>query len=584
VYHDRVRESVCGTISAEDLARIYAALFAQLEKGVVKDPDWLHALATRAGDRERILLYGRAAAERAFSALAFERATALFEQCIALLEPSDPARHALFCKIADASACSGHGGKAADAFLEASRLGNPEEAVRYKRLAASHLLRCGRFTEGQALLSEVLRALGEEVPETNAGLVATLLWERVRSRLRGHGFVERAAEDVDPTLIARTDLFDDLRAETTPIDPLKGAVFQARHLRCALDAGEPHRIVDALGGQALTASTRGTPQSAAEADRLLMMAGVLAERLGTPRALANMYGHRALVAFTLGRAREVLEPAARANQLIKEHLAIESHYYQRLAVAGARLGALSALNEFELMRTELAEILAEAHATDNRTTLLHLALVETIVDETNGRPERSLPRLAELRAELPEGRFSMFHVVHMLATMWAACSTGQHELGLACLDAEWPVYRRSAAYHIAFLRLAAHGLRSRLLLHQYATDRTARHVEPLIERDMRELAKLELLGNTSYRHRVQARLDLIRGDTEAAVAGFRRSEAAFEAGGAAVDAARDRYAIGLIVGGDEGAALCSASEALVRSKGAVDPVTLLTSQLPELSR
>jgi hypothetical protein len=185
---------------------------------------------------------------------------------------------------------------------------------------------------------------------------------------------------------------------------------------------------------------------------------------------------------------------------------------------------------------------------------------------------------------LPEGRFSMFHVTHMLATLWAACSTGKYELGLSCLDAEWPVYRKSAAYHIAFLRAAAHGLRSRLLLHQYAADRTARHVVPLIERDMQELARLEQLGATSYRHRVQARLDVIRGNNEAALAAFRRSEAAFDKDGAAVDAARDRYAIGLIVGGDEGAALCSAAEVLVRSKGAVDPVTLLTSQLPELAR
>jgi hypothetical protein len=172
----------------------------------------------------------------------------------------------------------------------------------------------------------------------------------------------------------------------------------------------------------------------------------------------------------------------------------------------------------------------------------------------------------------------------MLATLWASCATGDYHLGLACLEKEWPVYRRSAAYHIAFLRAAAHGLRSRLLLHQYALDRTASHVLPLIERDMRELAKLERLGNASWRHRVKARLDFIRGDTEKAIAAFRRSEAAFDKDGAVVDAARDRYAIGLIVGGDEGRSLCSEAEALVRSKGAVKPVTLLTSQIPELTR
>jgi hypothetical protein len=584
MYHDRVRESVCRTITPEDLKRIYDALFAQLEKGLVKDPDWLHALATGAADRERILLYGRAAAERAFTMLAFERAIALFEQCVALESTSDQERLGLFCKIAETAACSGHGRKAAGAFLAASRLGSAEQAIQFKRLAASHLLRCGQFTEGQALLTEVLGAMGEAVPETNGALVATLLWERLRSRLRGFDFVERAPEKIDPALIARTDLLDDLRAEITPIDPLKSAVFQARHLRCALDAGEPYRIVDALGAQALAVATRGTPRSAAEADRLLARAAVLGERHGTPHTLASIYGHRALVAWTLGRAKEVLEPAARANQIIKEHLSVESHYYQRLALTSARLGALSGLSEFELLRTELAATLAEAHATENRTTLLQLAVVETIVDELNGKPERSPPRLAERRAELPEGRFSIFHVLHMLATLWASCATGGYELGLACLEQEWPAYRRSAAYHIAFLRATAHGLRLRLLLHHYATDRTARHVLPLIERDMKVFAKLQTIGSASYLYRVQARLDVIRGDTEAALAGYRRSAAVFEKEGAVVDAARDRYAIGLIVGGDEGAVLCADAEAFVRSKGAVDPVRLLTSQLPELMR
>jgi hypothetical protein len=584
VYHDRVRESVCGTLNREQLKRIYDGLFSQLERGIVKDPDWLHALATGAGDEHRIRKYGRAAAERAFAALAFERATVLFEECIALTEPSDPERRALFCKVAEAAACSGHGQKAAAAYLEVARLESPEQAVPFKRLAASHLLRCGRFAEGLALLSEVLTVMGEGIPETNAGLVATLLWERTRARFRGVTFVERAAEEVDPALIERIDLFDDLRAETTPIEPLTSAVFQARHLRCALQAGEPQRVVAALGGQALSEATRGTPRSAAAADRLLAAADSLAERLGTPRALASVYGHRALVAFALGRVKEVLEPAARANQLIKEHMTVDGHYYQRLALVSVRLGALVGLAEFDLLRTELADSLAEARATDNRSALLQLALVETVVDEANARPERSLPRLAERRAELPEGRFSMYHVVHMLATLWAACATGRYEVGLACLETEWAVYRRSAAYHVAFLRAAAHGLRSRLFLHQYAADRKARHVLPLIDRDMRELAKLERLGNASYRRRAKARLDVMRGDLEAALDGFRQSEAAFERTGIAVDAARDRYAAGLIVGGDEGATLRSEAVALVRSKGAVDPVALLVSQLPELSQ
>jgi hypothetical protein len=63
-----------------------------------------------------------------------------------------------------------------------------------------------------------------------------------------------------------------------------------------------------------------------------------------------------------------------------------------------------------------------------------------------------------------------------------------------------------------------------------------------------------------------------------------RSVSAFEQTGASDEAARDRYALGYVLGGAAGSELRVAADALLREKGLVNPLADLRGFYPELLR
>jgi hypothetical protein len=194
------------------------------------DPDFLHMLALGANQPVAALRYGLVAAERATVTLAFERAAELYKRCLELDDVVQN-RGELLRKLADALGWCGRGGMAADAYLEAAKLSNADDALPPMRLATSHLLRSGRFEEGEAMLQRVLEAMDLTVPKTDRGLMAAIVWERCRGAMRGLRYTPRSEAEIPAALLARIDAYDALRHETVAIDPLRAALFFARELR-----------------------------------------------------------------------------------------------------------------------------------------------------------------------------------------------------------------------------------------------------------------------------------------------------------------------------------------------------------------
>jgi hypothetical protein len=77
----------------------------------------------------------------------------------------------------------------------------------------------------------------------------------------------------------------------------------------------------------------------------------------------------------------------------------------------------------------------------------------------------------------------------------------------------------------------------------------------------------------------RARIRRASGDQEGAIALLRT---AVEMHGFGYDVERARYALGLMIGGDEGAALRSQCEHRLRERGAANPVKLMGFSFPEL--
>jgi tetratricopeptide (TPR) repeat protein/predicted Ser/Thr protein kinase len=583
VYHDRVREGVHAALSATQRARINESLLRALEFSGQADPDWLHTLAMGADQRALALRYGLLAAERAQSTLAFQRAAELYRLCIDLTEESAVDRGELWSKLAFALACSSRGVQASQAYLEAAKFAAAQDALAFTRQAASHLLRCGRFEQGEVLVRSILASMQLSVPQTESALMTAIVWERTRLKLRGMGYTPRAEPDLPASLLANVDLFDSLHIETVSYDPVRAALFQVRGLRWALEAGEPKRVLRALCSAATMISVDGSAHASQQVDALLVRAEGLARELGTEPDRALVLSSRAVCCFMLGRPQEVLEPAYEAERIYRLDWSGDAHgdYFRRFTVAAARIGALQAVGNHRGFLIELQSTVDEARAADNRNALLQLVLNQTIAEEVQGCPEKSRPRLDESRALLPKDRFGTLHVLHLISVMRAACATQDFAWAGPQVAEMWPQYQRSPARRSAFLAVLARSAHARFVLNRHILEGGTEDPAKLLRDDERVLGKSHLPWSSATTWRLQARLANLNGRPEQALELFRKSSAHFKKTISPDDAARDQYALGYLLGGDEGAALRKASQDRLRENGVADTQGDLRAYYPE---
>jgi len=585
VYHDRVRESVQRKLQPEQREAIHAGLLSVMEYDGHADPDWLHALALGAGQRVAALRYGLAAAERATAALAFERAAELYGRCIELSAETAEHRGELFRKLAAALGWCGRGAMAADAYLQAAELAQGPDAVRLLRLAVSHLFRSGRFAEGEVQLQRLLAAMQLRVPSTRAGLIRAIVWQRLRIAARGLRYTPRGENEIPAALLARIDSFESLRYDTIALEPLRAALFLGHQLRLALEAGEPMRVLRALSGTCLFAASSGSARAERRSAELLQQIAALTQEIGTPAARAVECTVQAFVFWSFSRYDAVLEPAGEAEGLFRQLApgTLEGTYFQRAAVASTRQIALLCLGEFRAFIADSNEAMREAYATDDRAVSLHTALIEVMHDAIMGRGTRAVARLEQQRALLPADGFGLFHAIHMSAVCYAACVTGELAWGMRYLEQDWPRYLRSPVRGIASLAANARLFRVQLLLsHHFTAGHGASELPRKLRSELAELERAYTQGIHAALVDMQcARVEHAAGNVAGAVARLRR---AIERGANKFEAESPRYQLGVMLGGEQGAALCAGSRQALLERGLPDPDAWLRSMFPELIR
>jgi predicted Ser/Thr protein kinase len=581
VYHDRVRERVQSSLTLEQRAQVHENLLRAVEFSGQADSDWLHTLALGANQRAQALHYGLLAAERAAATLAFERAAALYEQCLELSD--DPAANGgeVWRKLAVALGCCGRGARAATAYLAAAKHSTGEDALALTRMAASHLLSSGRFEEGEAQVRNVLGAMELEVPESERARMAALAWEHTRLRLRGTSFVVRSEQELPASLLARIDAMDSLSNETQSYDPLRSALFSARGLRLVLDAGEPKRVVRALSIAAVMSAVSGSANAGRRSQELLATADGIAREHAAERERAITCSARAVCAFMLGKPRDVLAPSYEAERLFRA----DSHgheYFRRFASVSARIGALYILGENKRFLTELHATWQEARATENTAAELNLVLNQTLAEELDGHIERAKPRLLRQREQLPPMRFGLLHSLHLAAVMRAATVTGDFAWADEYCAEAWPLYMRSLVRRTAISALTMHSFHIQLQLNRHVALGSAGNPDALVREDLRALAKLPFLSGQAVVAHTNARLALLRGEPARASALMRQSADAYDGCDRPDEATRERYALGIVVGGSEGEQVRAQAERTLVEKGFADPARDLRTYYPEL--
>lgn len=583
VYHDRVREGVLASLDPAERERIHGDLLAVLEQQPDIDADWLYALALGAAQPAVALRYGLLAAERAESALAFERAAELYQRCIELSGPSTADSNKLRLRLAEALARSGHGVRAAEAYLEAAKGVEPTAAIRCRRLAASHLLRYGECARGEAIVREVFEALDLSLPETDAGVIAALVWERTALAFRGLEF--RSAAGPLPSGIAETiELYATLSIEYQALDPLRAALFQSRALRAALAAGDPWHVARAMCATAIVTCVNGSARSAREADALLSRADALSRELGIESLHADVLASRAVCSYMLGRTHDILDVSYEAERIYRADLRSEASadYFHRFVVVAIRIMTLISLGQNERALAELRRSLDEARATNNHNAILQLTVCQTFVDGLNNQIENSKARLLEERKLLAGDRLGPLHTLHMIAVMRTSCGTHDYVWSEAWLEAAWKEWKRSPVRLSAYMSMLAISARLRFLINRHVVERRSENLADVVRVDLKAADRMPFEEAVGLTARVKARLEFLAGRRAAAIEYLKTTIEVLDRAGATSEVVRDRYALGFLLGGAEGAALRAESDRRMREMGTIDPLADLHTYYPEL--
>jgi hypothetical protein len=582
IYHDRIREHVYSRLTAPVLRTIHGALLRALEHSGRADADWLHSLALGADDRALAFQYGVTAADRAHATLAFERAAELYTRCLELCADDPRQRETLWKKLGLVLGHAGRGLRAAEALLESAKLcENPTQALQLKQMAASHFMRSGRYDQGDPLFEEVLAAASIRAPRAEGKLLAALAWERARLSIRGMSFQARTADQISPAVLKRIDLLEDLRIATMNHDALRSALFSTQSLRLALDAGEPLRVARSMVNAAVAASAEGTSSGSAKARDLIARAEQITNERGTAFERMELNAGKAAIAFYEGRLTDVLEPA-KAVELALRDLASESGdaaYYFKSAIRAVRVGALSQM-DWTQFRPEFLEAKHEAQRTENVHAILMLALNEFLSDEIAGQPELSIARLDAQRNLLPRERFTVLHVLHLAAILYTASATGQHAWGLESAAPFWQAFLRSPLRRIGTLRAFTHVAHGRLLLNEYV--RSGRKGE--VPREVFADIKATASAGTRQELRLRGRVAYLKGDSARALALFTECAEFLMSRSCEPEALRDRYATGMLIGGQEGERLAQAAiDTLEQKYGLRDARRNVRAFFPELA-
>ncbi|HEX2873043.1 MAG TPA: protein kinase [Polyangiaceae bacterium] len=506
-YHDRIREALLDRLSEAQRQALHRDLAQALEGtgSPAADPQRLVRHLEGAGLVARAAEQAQIAAQHAERALAFDQAAELYGTALRLGTFDPPARRVLTLAHAEALANAGRAAESAEAYLRAAVGAEPEARQEYERRAADHLLRSGHSERGTAILAQVLRGLGDRWLSQRGSLAATF-YERFRLRLRGPRWSPRPPAAVEPDLLRRVDAYHALGVSLSLIDPARGARFEARALRLALQAGEPRRLgvisvmeacyEGAIGAQGLKAALA----LGERADQILALTHdpyVAACKGIMVGFLAYHAGEYASAARTLAETEQALA-------------ALTGTYFEQAFCHCFGLISLRNRGELAKLRAGYFEWLRHAQRRGDLFTEASLRFNLNIVFLARDEPDEAERELSRVSWMPPDGGYHVQHWYAQQARADIALYCGRIETGLAELRRELKALERALITRMRLHRCHALWLLARFLL---ARRTPTRELDGLAERLWHE----EIGYARTWSLLIQAALRQQRGQRQAAL-------------------------------------------------------------------
>ncbi len=442
VYHGRVRLAVLQLMSEPQRAAQHLALATALERADA-DAETLAFHFARSGRTDAAIHYLRRASQLAARALAFRRAADLARQALDLLEGSDDdaIRVELETELGDALGNDGRGADAAEAYLRAAAASN-DDALELRRRAAEQYLRSGHAAEGLPLLTEVLEAVGLGLARTSRRAIGSWLLQRASIALTGTGFKPQPEHSLDARSLIRVDICWTAATGLPTVDVLLGQDMQARHLRLALQLGEPRRVARALSLEILYGATSGS-RNLERVNELIERVGTIADDVATPHIDGLLALASGVACVYRGEFPSALDRLSRAESTFRNQCtgaAWELAFTNTFEVL-ARLY----LGDFAKLVATLEVATEDARARDDLMTMLMVRIgydyLRHLIADQPDRAREQLEAAAQWRPE--EASTPTYRYTMLMALGRVERYAGRHAEAYSCFVEHHGAVRQS---------------------------------------------------------------------------------------------------------------------------------------------
>ncbi|RZO64954.1 MAG: hypothetical protein EVA89_03145 [Sandaracinaceae bacterium] len=494
LYHDRIRETVARAMDEATERAVHGRLARALRSHPSVEPESLAFHYRGAGELGEAFHYTLEGARRAESALAFERAAELYRVALSLRPQVEQPRESeveLQVALGDALRNAGRGAQAAAAYVAAAALSPRRKALELRRRAAEQYLFSGHLDEGRAVLRTVLEAVGLSFPNSPVRAFAEFLARRAQVKLRGLQFRERDASRIPEEELLRIDVCWSVSIGLAMIDPVRGGVFQARHLLMALDAGDLGRVARAVAVEVPFAATAGASAHARTVE-LQQTGRALAERAGSPYNLGLLASSSGGAAWLEGRWREALGREQEALQILRERCTGVA--WEIASSTIVYLDVLWRMGRWEELFDQYPAILADAASRGDLLLEIYLRVkFRSLSELARGRPDEAVREARDALARWSQPSFQLIHLWELFLRVEAQMVAGRPEAALERLESGWGPLWRSQLLQLQMYDITMRELSARVHLACAVEAGPARR-KKLLAKAMKDVRRLEKTG------------------------------------------------------------------------------------------
>lgn len=573
-YHDRVRESVLDAMAEDKRVGWHRQIAFALETSRAgrERPELLLRHLEAAGESGRTAELAVSVAQRSAAAGAFDRAASLYALALRTNQFDDTRARTVRFELGQALANAGRGHESAEAFLTASEGADTVMRLHCQREAAEQLIMIGESVRGIEILRSLLSEVDVTMPMTQRRALISLVWARMKLRLRGLDWKERRASQIAPETLVRLDVVKVASHSLALIDNIRAADFNARWLQLALRVGESTRCALALSTEVMFQGSQGG-RGIKRARAILDTVRQFDTESSEPRLRAFMHMSEGVLEYwacRLDRADEVLRKAERMFREETTGTSLELKTTRQFhAFTMRHRGTWSQL------RIAHEEYSADAERRGDRYVLTSMNRFCSMLRLADDTPAEARRMVADATWEPPTNSFHAQHWYELEARGEIAIYDRTVDADMPTLEPLFEGLERSVLLRLVSARAVAVWLRGRLALAGGGNDAT-RKVPKIIGElgridDPRARVGAALLG---------AAVATVSKDYAAAIANLRAAEQLANNHSMQLYGAAARRQLGVLVGASEGAMLVATAETAMHAEGIVNPTRFANWWVP----